>query len=67
MIMSYWFSGKGLPAVDRKLDAVLLDPGWLTAKLTATGNTAALVADYDRYAVGEPQKLIGRTPRLIDS
>jgi hypothetical protein len=46
------------------LDAILLDPSWLTAKLTATGNTAALVADYDRYAVGEPQKVIGRTLRL---
>jgi len=34
------------------------------AKLTATGNTAALVADYDRYAVGEPQKVIGRALRL---
>jgi hypothetical protein len=43
-----------------RLDSLLLDPGWLTAKLTATGNTAALVADYDRYAVGEPQKVIGR-------
>jgi WD domain, G-beta repeat/APAF-1 helical domain len=48
-------------AGDREtLDAILLDPGWLTAKLTATGNTAALVADYDRYAVG----VIGRTLRL---
>ena len=48
----------------QKLDALLLDPGWLMAKLTATGNTAALVADYDRYAAGEPQKVIGRTLRL---
>ena len=32
--------------------------------LATTANTAALIADYDRYAVNEPQKLIGRTLRL---
>jgi hypothetical protein len=37
---------------------------WLAAKLAATANTAALIADYDRYALGEPQQLIGRTLRL---
>jgi hypothetical protein len=47
-----------------RLDALLLDPSWLTAKLAATGNIAALVADYDQYGVGKGQKLIGRTLRL---
>jgi hypothetical protein len=42
----------------------LLDPSWLTAKLAATGNMAALVADYDHYAREEEQNLIGRTLRL---
>jgi hypothetical protein len=48
----------------QKLDSLLLDPSWLDAKLVATANTAALVADYDHYAVGESQQLIGRTLRL---
>jgi hypothetical protein len=47
-----------------RLDSLLLNPGWLTAKLAATANTAALVADYDHYAVSEPQKVIGQTLRL---
>ena len=52
-------------AKDREaLDALLLDPGWLTAKLAATGNYQALPADYDQYGVGEAQNLIGRTLRL---
>ena len=50
------------PAADAV--SLLLDPSWLAAKLAATANTAALIADYDRYAVNEPQKLIGRTLRL---
>jgi hypothetical protein len=49
------------PAADAV--SLLLNPSWLTAKLAATANTAALIADYDRYAVNEPQKLIGRTRR----
>jgi WD40 repeat protein len=48
----------------QKLDSLLLDPSWLDAKLAATANTAALVADYDHYALGETQQLIGRTLRL---
>jgi NB-ARC domain/TIR domain/APAF-1 helical domain len=48
-----------------RLDALLLDPGWLKAKLEATANPQALVADYQRYGVGEAQGLIGRTLRLI--
>jgi WD40 repeat protein len=48
-----------------RLDALLLDPAWLQAKLEATANPQALVADYERYGVGEAQSLIGRTLRLI--
>jgi hypothetical protein len=44
-----------------RLDSLLLDPSWLDAKLAATANTAALVVDYDHYALGESQQLIGRT------
>jgi APAF-1 helical domain/WD domain, G-beta repeat len=47
-----------------RLDSLLLDPSWLAAKLVATATTAALIADYDHYAMGEPQQLIGRTLRL---
>ena len=46
------------------LDKLLLDPGWLKAKLSATGNTHALVADYQQYGAGELQIFIGRTLRL---
>jgi WD40 repeat protein len=35
-----------------------------SAKLAATGDPQALVADYDQYGVGEAQNLIGRTLRL---
>ena len=48
-----------------RLDGLLLDPGWLKAKLEATANPQALVADYERYGVGEAQSLIGRTLRVI--
>jgi hypothetical protein len=41
----------------QKLDSLLLDPSWLDAKLAATANTAALIADYDYYAVGESQQI----------
>ncbi|MGB9368454.1 MAG: TIR domain-containing protein [Xanthobacteraceae bacterium] len=52
-------------AKDRtKLDALLLDPGWLNAKLTATGSPQALIADYDLYGVNDTQSVIGRTLRL---
>jgi hypothetical protein len=47
-----------------RLDKLLLDPSWLTQKLAATANAAALVADYDHYAMGELQQVIGRTLRL---
>jgi WD40 repeat protein len=46
------------------LDALLLNPGWLKAKLAATGDPHALIADYDRHATDQPQKFIGRTLRL---
>jgi APAF-1 helical domain len=41
-----------------RLDRVLLDPFWLKAKLAATNNSQALVADYDRHSVSELQTLI---------
>jgi APAF-1 helical domain len=47
-----------------RLDALLLDPGWLKEKLAATGNPQALVADYQQYGAGELQNFIGRTLRL---
>ena len=40
------------------LDALLLDPAWLKAKLEAIGSPQALVADYDQFAQGEVQDLI---------
>ncbi len=46
------------------LDALLLDPGWLQAKLNALESPQALVADYDQFAQGEAQELIGRALRL---
>jgi hypothetical protein len=46
------------------LDALLLDPAWLKAKLESTDSPQALVADYDQFAQGEVQDLIGRTLRL---
>ena len=48
-----------------KLDALLLDPAWLQAKLQATANPQALAADYQLYGVGEAQSLVGRALRLI--
>jgi WD40 repeat protein len=48
-----------------KLDALLLDPGWLKAKLDVTASPYALFSDYQLYGSGEPQSLIGRTLRLI--
>jgi WD40 repeat protein len=48
-----------------RLDALLLDPGWLEAKLEATANPQALAADYQRYGIGEAQGLIGGALRLI--
>ena len=55
-----WFPAHLAEAGEREtLDAILLDPGWLRAKLAATENPAALFADYDHHAVGEAQKLIG--------
>ncbi len=47
-----------------RLDKLLLDPGWLKAKLSATGSPQALVADYEQYGAGELQNFIGRTLRL---
>ncbi len=47
-----------------QLDALLLDPIWLQAKLDALESPQALVADYDQFAQGEAQELIGRTLRL---
>jgi hypothetical protein len=48
----------------QKLDALLLNPSWLRAKLDATTNITALLADYDQFAQGEPQNAIGRALRL---
>src|SRR5262249_34207576 len=47
-----------------RLDRLLLDPGWLKAKLAAIGSPQALVADYDRHSADEFQTYIGRTLRL---
>jgi APAF-1 helical domain len=44
-----------------RLDAVLLDPAWLTAKLEATASPYALFSDYQLHGEGEAQSLIGRT------
>jgi WD40 repeat protein len=48
-----------------KLDALLLDPGWLKAKLEGTHDPESLVADYQRFGAGEAHSLVGRTLRLI--
>jgi NB-ARC domain/APAF-1 helical domain len=48
-----------------QLDALLLDPAWLKAKLDATANPLGLFLDYQQYAASEAQSLIGRTLRLI--
>src|SRR5262249_31050874 len=47
------------------LDARLLDPGWLQAKLAATASPLALVGDYEKFGQGQLQSLIGRTLRPI--
>ena len=47
-----------------ELEALLLNPGWLKAKLEATGSPQALVADYEQFGRGEVHDLIGRTLRL---
>jgi WD40 repeat protein len=47
-----------------RLDQLILDPGWLKAKLAATGSPQALINDYDRYSADEFQTFIGRTLRL---
>ena len=46
------------------LDQILLDPGWLQAKLSATKSPQALVADYEQHGQGQMQNFIGRTLRL---
>jgi WD40 repeat protein len=46
------------------LDARLLDPGWMQAKLAATASPLALVSDYEKFGQGQLQSLIGRTLRL---
>jgi putative hemolysin len=47
-----------------ELDKLLLDPGWLEAKLSATNSPQALVADYEQHGVGELQNFVGRALRL---
>ncbi len=59
--LPYHLAGAGDRA---KLDALLLDPGWLQAKLVATASPQALVADYDQHGQGHMQNYIGRTLRL---
>jgi hypothetical protein len=46
------------------LDALLLDPQWLVAKLEATRSPLALVSDYEQYGQGQMQNFIGQTLRL---
>ena len=48
-----------------RLDALLLDPAWLKAKLDATRSPLGLFLDFQQYGAGEAQSLIGRTLRLI--
>ena len=48
-----------------RIDALLLNPRWLMAKLEATKSANALLADYERYGAGEAQRLIGETLRLV--
>ncbi len=49
-------------AHDRQaLDALLLDPGWLKAKLAASGSPQSIVGDYTQHRHGRLQDLIGRT------
>ena len=59
--LPYHLAGAG----DRPaLDALLLDPAWLKAKLAATGSPQALVADYERHGRGQMHSLVGRILRL---
>ena len=48
-----------------RLDALLLDPGWLQDKLATTANPHLLFADYQQFGRGETQSLIRRTLQLI--
>jgi APAF-1 helical domain len=48
-----------------QLDALLLDPGWIKAKLDATGNSLGLIIDYRQYAVSKEQRSIGQKLGLI--
>ncbi len=48
-----------------RLDALLLDPAWLHAKLTVTGSPQTLIDDYRTHGAGEAQSLIERTLRLV--
>ena len=47
------------------LDAILFDPSWLRAKLSATNSLLSLVGDYEQHSRGPMQSYIGRTLRLI--
>jgi hypothetical protein len=48
-----------------QLDSMLLDPGWLKAKLEATKNMVGLIADYRRYGANKTQWSIGKKLGLI--
>lgn len=45
----------------RELDALLLNPAWLKAKLAVTSSPLSLVLDYERYGHTKVQNLIGHT------
>jgi WD40 repeat protein len=47
------------------LDELLLDPGWLQAKLASTRNLYLLFSDYQQFSQTPFQTFIGRTFRLI--
>jgi WD40 repeat protein len=46
------------------LESLLSNPEWLRVKLSALSSPQSLVVDYDNYAEGELQQLIGRALRL---
>ncbi len=46
------------------LEALLLDPNWLQAKLIAIADTQLLISDYEQYALGQVPDLIHRTLKL---
>lgn len=46
------------------LDALLLDAGWLKAKLEVMEGPAGIITDYERFGRGGTHELIGRTLRL---